>query len=204
MRLTGGAAHTPAGRRLPWPTGTSRFSTTRLRILLSLPCVPRMGAKRPPITNLPAVVVALPWCSAPRKRDFPLPRSTVLPMRTINRLLLTLWLGLVVAGCSQKPFPGKTVDKFVGRVTANGQPVSFPAEQMAELKTFHETGQQFGIPIKEDGTFVIGWMPVGKYAVMLERRTGAKTKGPGMSRYSVPDGLTIEEGKTEYVVELGK
>ena len=124
-------------------------------------------------------------------------------MRTINGLLLTFSLGLVVVGCSEKPFPGKTVDKFVGKVTHNGNPVSFPAEQMTELKLFHESGQQFGIPIKEDGTFVIGWMPVGKYAVMLERQQAAK-KGPGISRHSVPDGLTIEEGKTEYVVELGK
>ena len=119
-------------------------------------------------------------------------------MRTINRLLLTLWLGLVVVGCSQKPFPGKTVDKFVGKLTHNGNPVSFPAEQAVEMKVFHDSGQQFGIPIKEDGTFVIGWMPVGKYAVMLERRTGAKTKGPGMSRYSVPDlvllGYTVSPG----------
>ena len=125
-------------------------------------------------------------------------------MRTISGLLLTFWLVLGVVGCAQKPFQGKTVDKFVGKVTHNGNPVSFPAEQMAELKLFHESGQQFGIPIKEDGTFDIGWMPVGKYAAMLERRQGAKAKGPGISRYGVPDGMIIEEGKTEYVVELGK
>src|SRR5438132_11217381 len=59
-RLTGGAAHTVL-RRLPWPTGTSRASRPGLRILLSLPCVPPLGAKRCPISNLPAVVVALPW-----------------------------------------------------------------------------------------------------------------------------------------------
>ena len=120
-------------------------------------------------------------------------------------MLLTFWLGLLLVGCGPtKTYTGKTVDKFVGKVTHNGNPVSFPAEQMAELKLFHESGQQFGIPIKEDGTFDIGWMPVGKYAAMLERRQGAKAKGPGISRYSVPDGLTIEEGKTDYVVELGK
>ena len=125
-------------------------------------------------------------------------------MRTMNGLLLTFSLGLVVVGCSQKPFPGKTVDKFVGKVTHDGRPVSFPAEQTVQMRVYHESGQQFGIPIKEDGTFVIGWMPVGKYAVMLERQQGGKQKGPGISRYSVSDGLTIEEGKTDYVVELGK
>jgi hypothetical protein len=125
-------------------------------------------------------------------------------MRTINSLLLTLWLGLLVVGCSKKPFPGKTVDKFVGKVTHNGNPVSFPADQNAQMRVYHESGQQFGIPIKEDGTFDIGWMPVGKYAVMLEREQGGREKGPGMSRYNVPDGLTIEDGKTEYVIELGK
>src|SRR5258708_4962759 len=136
-RLTGGAAHT-ALRRLPWPMGTSRASATGLRILLSLPCVPRLGAKRSPISNLPAVVVALPWWP---ERDFPLPRSRVLPMRTINGLLLTFWLGLVVVGCTpQKTYTGKTVDKFVGRVTHNGKPVDFPADQQAQITVYHESG----------------------------------------------------------------
>ena len=48
-------------------------------------------------------------------------------------------------------------------------------------------------------------MPIGKYAVMLERiaQTPA-TKGPQKTRYNVPGGLTIEEGKKDYVIELGK
>ena len=126
-------------------------------------------------------------------------------MQTINSLLLTLWLGLVVVGCTHKSYTGKTVDKFVGKVTHNGQPVNFPADEQAQITVYHESGQQFGIPIKEDGTFVIGWMPVGKYAVMLERQQSARKKGSGMSRYNVPDGLTIEDGKTtDYVIELGK
>jgi hypothetical protein len=126
-------------------------------------------------------------------------------MRTINGLLLTFSLGLVVVGCTQKSYTGKTVDKFVGKVTHNGQPVNFPADENAQITVFHETGKQWSIPLNEDGTFDIGWMPVGKYAVMLVRHQGAKTKGPGMSRYNVPDGLTIEDGKThDYVIELGK
>jgi hypothetical protein len=48
-------------------------------------------------------------------------------------------------------------------------------------------------------------MPIGKYAIMLERTpTTAVKKGPQKTMYHVPDGLTIEEGKTEYVIELGK
>ena len=131
-------------------------------------------------------------------------------MRTLNVLLLTCWLGLVVVGCAPKiPYTGKTVDKFVGKVTHNGKPVSFPADQTVQMSLFHESGEQFGIPIKEDGTFDIGWMPVGKYSVMLERRQDAKKQdakkqGPGISRYDVPGGLTIEEDKTDYVIELGK
>src|SRR5205085_867457 len=117
----------------------------------------------------------------------------VLPMRTINGLVLPFWLGLVVVGCSHKPFPGKTVDKFVGKVTHNGNPVNFPADQEAQITVYHESGKQFSIPIKEDGTFDIGWMPVGKYAAMLVRRQSAGNKGPGISRYNVPDGLTIED-----------
>jgi hypothetical protein len=127
-------------------------------------------------------------------------------MRTINGLLLTFWLGLVAVGCTpEKSYKGKTVDKFVGKVTYNGKPVNFAADQQAQITLFHEKGQQWIIPLKEDGTFDIGWMPVGKYAVMLVRYQSARAKGPGMRRYSVPAGLTIEDGKTtDYVIELGK
>lgn len=125
-------------------------------------------------------------------------------MRTVIGLLLIFCLGLAVVGCAQQPFPGKTVDKFVGKLTHNGNPVNFTEDQEVQIAVFHESGKQFGIPIKEDGTFDIGWMPVGKYSVMLQRKQDAKKKGPGLSRYNVPAGLTIEEGKTEYVIELGK
>jgi len=126
-------------------------------------------------------------------------------MRNFNGILLTFWLGLVVVGCAPpKSYTGKTVDKFVGKVTHNGEPVNFPADQQAIIKVYHESGKQWSIRLKEDGTFDIGWMPVGKYSVMLERRQNAKQKGPGISRYDVPGGLTIEEEKTDYVIELGK
>ena len=126
-------------------------------------------------------------------------------MRTINRLVLTFCLGLAVFGCIDKRggYEGPTVDAFHGKVTHNGNPVQF-AENEAQLTLYHEKGQQFGIPLKADGTFEIGWMPIGKYAVMLERTAQTPmTKGPPKTMYNVPDGLTIEEGKTDYVIELG-
>ena len=127
-------------------------------------------------------------------------------MRTLNRLVLTFCLGLAVFGCPNKRggYEGPTVDAFHGKVTHNGKPVKF-AENEAQLNLFHEKGQQFGIPLKPDGTFEIGWMPIGKYAMMLER-TGqnAATKGPSKTRYNVPSTLVIEEGKKDYVIELGK
>ena len=128
-------------------------------------------------------------------------------MRTINRLVLTFCLGLAVFGCANKRggYEGPTVDTFHGKVTHNGNPVQFAENEEVQLSLYHEKGQQFGIPLKADGTFEIGWMPTGKYAIMLERiaPTPAK-KGPQKTRYNVPDGLTIEEGKRDYVIELGK
>ena len=127
-------------------------------------------------------------------------------MRTINRLVLTFCLGLAVFGCTNKRggYVGPTVDAFHGKVTHNGNPVKFE-ENEAQLNLYHEKGQQFGIPLKPDGTFEIGWMPTGKYAIMLERLTQTPAKkGPQKTRYSVPDGLTIEAGKKDYVIELGK
>jgi hypothetical protein len=127
-------------------------------------------------------------------------------MRTINRLVLTCCLGLAVFGCGNKRggYEGPTVDAFHGKVTHNGNPVKF-AEGEAQLNLYHESGQQFGIPLKADGTFEIGWMPIGKYAIMLERTAQTPVmKGPQKTRYTVPDGLTIEEGQTTYSIELGK
>ena len=127
-------------------------------------------------------------------------------MRTIKRLLLTFCLGPAVIGCTDRRggYEGPTVDAFHGKVTHNGNPVKF-AENEAQLTLYHEKGQQFGIPLKADGTFEIGWMPIGKYAVMLERIPQTPTKkGPPKTMYNVPDGLTIEEGKKVYVIELGK
>jgi hypothetical protein len=128
-------------------------------------------------------------------------------MRTINRLAVTFCLGLAVLGCTSNKggYEGPTVDAFHGKVTHNGNPVKFAEDEEVQLSVFHEKGQQFGIPLKADGTFEIGWMPTGKYSMMLERTAqNPATKGPSKSRYNVPDGLTIEEGKKDYVIELGK
>jgi hypothetical protein len=128
-------------------------------------------------------------------------------MRTINRLVLTFCLGLAVFGCGKNKggYEGPTVDAFHGKVTHNGKPVKFAENEEVQLSLFHESGRQFGIPLTADGTFEIGWMPIGKYAMMLERTAqNTEMKGPSKTRYNVPNGLTIEEGKKDYVIELGK
>ena len=123
-------------------------------------------------------------------------------MRTINRLVLTFCLGLAVFGCTRNKggYEGPTVDAFHGKVTHNGNPVQFAEKEEVQLSLYHEKGQQFGIPLKADGTFEIGWMPTGKYAVMLERTPQSPGKAATKIRYPVPDGLTIEEGKKDYVI----
>jgi hypothetical protein len=71
------------------------------------------------------------------------------------------------------------------------------------LKLFHEKGQSFGIPLQPDGTFQIGWMPIGKYSVtVVQMKAGGKGGAPRMQ--NVAGGLTIAEGQTEYVIDLGK
>jgi hypothetical protein len=41
--------------------------------------------------------------------------------------------------------------------------------------------------------------------MMLKRKAQtSEKKGPPTTMYGVPDGLTIEEGKKDYVIELGK
>ena len=125
-------------------------------------------------------------------------------MRRLSSAILFTGFILAAAGCGpKKSFEGPTVDAFVGRLQHDGKPVSFASGETVELRLMHETAQSFGIPIQADGSFKIGWMPIGKYSATLIQE-GKKEKGPGTKRYNVPGGLTIENGKTEYVVELGK
>jgi hypothetical protein len=124
-------------------------------------------------------------------------------MRKFLNLLLAASLGLAAVGCGGgKEFDGPTVDAFNGKLTSHGKPVSFPAGEEVTLKLFHETGQSFGIPIQSDGSFKIGWMPIGKYSATVIREPKAAKAGP--NRHTVPGGLTVEDGKTEYTIDLGK
>lgn len=127
-------------------------------------------------------------------------------MRRMWSLVAAAGLGLAATGCgANKPFDGPTVDAFNGRLVQGGKPVTFAAGEKVQLKLFHEKGESFGVPVNADGTFNIGWMPVGKYTAALVREpaTPAK-KGAAPSRYAVPGGLTVEDGRTEYQIDLGK
>jgi hypothetical protein len=124
-------------------------------------------------------------------------------MRSLSLAILFLGLTIAVGGCGpRKSFKGPTIDSFSGRVTHQGQPVTFPADSEPSLKLFHEKGESFEIPLQSDGSFKIGWMPIGKHSATLLRRN--KTgKGPPETRYNIPGGLTIEAGKMEYEIDLG-
>ena len=123
-------------------------------------------------------------------------------MRVLAGTILIVAMASAAGGCGpRKSYDGPTVDKFVGRVTHNGQPVSFPAGEKVQVDVVHEKGQRFGIPIQPDGSFQIGWMPIGKYSALLNRESD-KDRAP--RKYRVPGGMAIEAGKTEYTIELGK
>jgi hypothetical protein len=124
-------------------------------------------------------------------------------MRCVTSAALAVTLGFLTAGCGEKKsFDGPTVDAFTGRVVSDGKPVSFPAGEVVQLKVIHDKAKSFGIPLQTDGSFKIGWMPIGKYSAILIRQTEGGKGGPNM--YNVPSGFEIETGKTEYTVELGK
>jgi hypothetical protein len=114
--------------------------------------------------------------------------------------LVVLALSLTAISCSRKSFDGPTVDSFTGRLTHNAKPVSFPAGDVV-VTLVHEKGESFGIPIQPDGSFKIGWMPTGKYSATLTRASKQDKGGP--IRYNIPGGLTIDDGKTDYTIELG-
>jgi hypothetical protein len=124
-------------------------------------------------------------------------------MRVSLSAALVAVLGLADAGCNRKPFDGPTVDAFTGKLVQDGKPVSLPEGEQVLLQVFHEKGQSFGIPVQPDGSFKVGWMPIGKYSAILTRQSKAQ-KGSPLNRYTVPGGLTIQEGKTDYTIDLGK
>ena len=113
---------------------------------------------------------------------------------------------VALVGCSG-PYSEPTIDQFDGRLTHKGQPVSFAADKKVVLRlVFHKNGERFGIPIKPDGTFDIGWMPIGKYSAILERSSsvpGAPRGSIGKQTFNIEKGLTIAEGQTKYEIELG-
>lgn len=125
-------------------------------------------------------------------------------MRVFFSIVLLAGFGLVILGCGPKiTFDGPTVKAFNGKVVQDGKPVSFPeAEDVSLEMIHHQSTQHFGIPLKPDGSFQIGWMPIGKYSVTLERFPKGSYDRP--RKQGVPGGLTIAEGQTEYTIDLGK
>jgi hypothetical protein len=123
-------------------------------------------------------------------------------MRLFTLGAFALILGWTVVGCGprQAKFEGPTVPAFNGRVVAGGKQVTFPEGEDIFIKVFHEKGESFNIPIKTDGTFSIGWFPIGKYSAALMRKNKSGKGGPG--RYGMPD-FVVKDGQTEYVLELG-
>ena len=119
--------------------------------------------------------------------------------------VVIIGVALGLAGCGKDK--EKSIKTFTGQLTQDGKPVTFPEGQDTTLWVVHEGGRLSGeIPIKPDGSFSIGKMPLGKYGLVLERSgaTPGGKGGPSRRKYPVPGGLTLEEGKTEYTVELGK
>lgn len=121
----------------------------------------------------------------------------------LSYLAIPVLAAALGCGKGEMEFEGPTVNAFVGKLVQDGKPVNFEGETVS-LQMFSDKGESFGVPLTPQGEFTIGKMPVGKYTVNLLRvRADAKAKG-GAAPYSVPGGLTIAEGKTEYSVELGK
>ena len=122
-----------------------------------------------------------------------------------------VWTALGCGGRGPKPYyEGPKVAPFSGQVVQDGEPVTFPEDEEVRVHCIvvegEGIGKSFGVPIKPDGTFSIGWMPHGKMALRLERSPKDAARRTGVARrYDIPGGLTIEEGKTTgYTIEVGK
>jgi hypothetical protein len=124
-------------------------------------------------------------------------------MRLLACALLLAVLVLPATGCGKdKEFDGPTVDKFVGKVVKDGKNFTFPTSDQLIIEAKHESRQTFGIPINPDGTFEIGWMPLGNYVLFAEyHKSGQKGRA---NKTTIPGGLQVMQSKTDYVIDLGK
>ena len=126
----------------------------------------------------------------------------------MRSLLATILITLFLSGCQGRyEFEGPKVDNFDGQLTTGESPVEFEEGQKVVLRmVFLEDGQSFGIPIKSDGSFDIGWMPIGKYSAILEYDKANKSSKGASSRvirHNVPEGFEVVEGQTQYTIDLG-
>jgi hypothetical protein len=126
-------------------------------------------------------------------------------MNYLSKLCILILIPPWTIGCGG-PYKEPTIDKFDGKITHKGQPVTFSSDDKVVLRlVFHKNGERFGIPINPDGTFDIGWMPIGNYSAILERSSNkqAGVRSGVVESFNIEKGLTIAEGKTQYAVELG-
>src|SRR5437660_12686096 len=126
----------------------------------------------------------------------------------VHRPTVATCLRAFVLGCgSGKSYDGPTVDEFTGRLVAAGKPVSFPPGEKVMLGvTHHQTAKEWWIPIQPDGTFMIGWMPLGKYTGMLTRGSSPPPRQGGgrPALYAVPSTFDGVQGKPHYPIDLGE
>jgi hypothetical protein len=122
-------------------------------------------------------------------------------VKTAPTLAVAALVGACLAGCGPtREYKGPVVDAFQGRLVHQGKPVSFAPGAKVTLRVFHEMGTSFIIPLQPDGSFQIGWMPIGSYNATLMVRTGVSKQAPKV--HNVPK-FSIEPGKTQYEIDLG-
>jgi hypothetical protein len=127
-------------------------------------------------------------------------------MRQSTSVIL-LGILLAAVGCGpekvQREYTGPVIEKFSGRLVRDGKPIEFPKEELVTLQMlFTKNGSMMGIPIKADGTFEIGWMPIGCYHLILERQAPEPTAQA--RKAVVPNEFYISRGKEVYNIEMGE
>jgi hypothetical protein len=127
-----------------------------------------------------------------------------------RRVFVVILMAAAVSGGCRRTgtkYEGPTADAFTGRLTHNGKPVSFPEGETVNLSVHFEKfkGPPSNIPIESDGTFKVGsGMPSGKWtAALLRSKASGGVRREAPRRYNIPGEFTVEEGKTEYEIELG-
>jgi hypothetical protein len=132
-------------------------------------------------------------------------------MRIVSVFLLLSPIVLAATGCGGEPkggftYDGKYLDSFSGQLVQDGKPITVPEGTSLQMMREGDGTMSFNVIPKTDGSFSGGKVALGYYKPCLDlpKKSGPKGQGAGSGKFFLPGEVILEEGKTNYTIDVGK